>query len=622
MKTKGFSLYIALGIIIFTTVIIIMSTNSALSYKHTKEQTIQDMKDSSNKTILSIKDNIENLIAAYAVNEYNNLIQNEISRKDIFAIVIKDYNMGKILGEESLISGKIKYSNSDIIDYNPTVQKQNDELKNCFYSETYDIVSTSNKKLGTVSIYISDETMKKELTEIIYANIKNSLILSFFLIISLFITIKFFILNHLSNMINTIGQRDDDGIPTKLVANSKFVEINELSKSINQMISSVKKSRDRLHESLKLQKTIFDNSGYMIIRTDENGIIQQLNKEAEAALEYSEFELIDRYTPEIIHLKEEVEVKAKEFSKELNQNIEPGFEVFISKSNLGLENEHEWTYVTKSGKHIPVQLSVSTLKNKNNETYGYLGVARDITQTKLIESQSKLASMGEMIGNIAHQWRQPLSVISTLASGAKFKSEYKLLDEKEFREDMDSITKQTQYLSKTIDDFRDFIKNKNTKEDINISTLVEKTTSILKSALKNNNITVIEKIEADLNIKGFENQLIQALINIINNSKDALKENIPDSEERLIFITTQKGKNHLVLSIKDNAGGIKKEILDKVFDPYFTTKHKSIGTGIGLSMTHQIITKHHNATIEALNTSYTYNNDEVTGACFKISFRD
>ena len=134
------------------------------------------------------------------------------------------------------------------------------------------------------------------------------------------------------------------------------------------------------------------------------------------------------------------------------------------------------------------------------------------------------------------------------------------------------------------------------------------------------NISVILNLEDDIKIIGYENQLIQALINIINNSKDAIKEKLKDDEERLIFIKTKSTNNSFILEIKDNAGGIIESVMDKIFEPYFTTKHKSIGTGIGLSITHQIITKHHNAHIYASNKTYEYENKTYTGACFTITF--
>ncbi len=282
----------------------------------------------------------------------------------------------------------------------------------------------------------------------------------------------------------------------------------------------------------------------------------------------------------------------------------------------GLLVDFEKTYNIKDNRSIVINLSMILLPDKKR----ILLSVKDMTQHKLMESQSKLASMGEMIGNIAHQWRQPLSLISTIASGIKVKSEFSQFDEKTVISDMDSIIKQANYLSNTIDDFRNFIKNTNEKSQIQISEIIKKVLSIVNPSIVNHNITIIQNTKDDMIFDGYENQLIQALINILNNSKDALKEHIRDAEERIIFIETKNIINGFTLKIKDNAGGINENVIHKIFEPYFTTKHKSIGTGIGLSITHQIITKHHNADIFASNETFEYNNKTYTGACFTILF--
>ncbi len=282
----------------------------------------------------------------------------------------------------------------------------------------------------------------------------------------------------------------------------------------------------------------------------------------------------------------------------------------------GLLVDFEKTYNIKDNRSIVINSSMILLPDKKR----ILLSVKDMTQHKLMESQSKLASMGEMIGNIAHQWRQPLSLISTIASGIKIKSEYGQFDEKTVITDMDSIIKQANYLSNTIDDFRNFIKNTNEKTQIQISEIIKKVLSIVNPSIVNHNITIIRNTKDDMIFDGYENQLIQALINILNNSKDALKEYIKDGEDRIILIETKNIINGFTLKIKDNAGGIPENVIHKIFEPYFTTKHKSIGTGIGLSITHQIITKHHNADITASNETFEYNDKTYTGACFTILF--
>ena len=233
-----------------------------------------------------------------------------------------------------------------------------------------------------------------------------------------------------------------------------------------------------------------------------------------------------------------------------------------------------------------------------------------------------MASMGEMIGNIAHQWRQPLTVISTCASNIKFQKEYLTLSDDEFYKSVDIITEQTHHLSKTIDDFRNFFRPEKGLDEFLIKDCIEKVLKLLTPSLEQNNIMIETKfLDKDFRFIGYPNELIQVLINIINNSKDAIKENCNDYDNKYIFITTSKVKNEFILSIKDCGGGINKNIINKIFDPYFTTKHKSIGTGIGLSMAYQILRKHHNANIKVSNETYTYNKTKFTGAHFEIIFK-
>lgn len=240
-------------------------------------------------------------------------------------------------------------------------------------------------------------------------------------------------------------------------------------------------------------------------------------------------------------------------------------------------------------------------------------------KTQILNHQSKMASMGEMIGNIAHQWRQPLSVISTAASGVQVQKQYGMLTDDMLDDSLGSIVKSTQFLSETIDDFRNFFSSNKERANFILSKPVIKSVELVKSALKNNDIDIFINLDESLEVNGFENEFIQAVINIINNAKDALKENIKKYDEKFIFIDLYQDKDLIILDIKDNAGGISPNIIEKVFEPYFTTKHKSQGTGIGLYMTSEIVVKHFMGALDVSNETYTYNNKEYTGASFKIS---
>jgi signal transduction histidine kinase len=232
-------------------------------------------------------------------------------------------------------------------------------------------------------------------------------------------------------------------------------------------------------------------------------------------------------------------------------------------------------------------------------------------QQHILFQQSKMAAMGEMLGNIAHQWRQPLSVITTAATGMRLQKELDMLDDEIFEESIDNIKNSALHLSKTIDDFRNFFKIDKIESDFHIDDTFKKVFKLTDGQFSHNDIICINNIEK-VEIFGLENELIQALINILNNSKDALME-IQKSTPRIIFIDAYKENKKLIIKVKDNAGGIKEDLIDKVCEPYFTTKHQSQGTGIGLYMTSEIIKKHMNGSFKIDNVDIEYDNKSYKG---------
>lgn len=233
----------------------------------------------------------------------------------------------------------------------------------------------------------------------------------------------------------------------------------------------------------------------------------------------------------------------------------------------------------------------------------------------LILNQSKMASLGEMLENIAHQWRQPLSIISTAASGIKLQKDMSLLDEHTFTNSLDSILESTNYLSTTIDSFRDYFKTSNKKEKFYIDSCIEKSKNAMQSALDEKNILIIGNMP-HIEIYEVENELIQVFLNLFKNSYDIFDKN---SEKNLIFISYEIKGNEITLYIKDNAGGIEDNIINRVFEPYFTTKHKAQGTGIGLFMSKEIIERQMEGSLSVKNKFYTYEKEDYKGAMFSIT---
>ena len=240
-------------------------------------------------------------------------------------------------------------------------------------------------------------------------------------------------------------------------------------------------------------------------------------------------------------------------------------------------------FIIKLNKRLKnlVNIKTNRLKIMNKKLAIRIKKELDKHQEKdrILAQQQKMVAMGQMIENIAHQWRQPLSVISTSASGLKLKKQLNILEDEELIKSIDKIVDTAKYLSDTIDDFRYFFKPQKDKTKFSLAKNIEKSLSFLEATLKENSIKVEFDYE-DIDIIAYETELIQVFINIINNSKDAFIEK--KIEDRVIFISIKKFPNRILIEIKDNAGGVEEDILDKVFEPYFTPKHQYNGTGIGL----------------------------------------
>ena len=215
---------------------------------------------------------------------------------------------------------------------------------------------------------------------------------------------------------------------------------------------------------------------------------------------------------------------------------------------------------------------------------------------------SKLAQMGEMIENIAHQWRQPLGAISSLAININIKQELGTLDLEVLPKYMQEIQGHSQYLSKTIDIFKNFIKEEKVFKEIELQEDIKNTLNIIQTTINANNIELLDMINYDKSIKinMVSGELSQVIINIMNNAKDILLDR--KIKNPWIKIELKEENDKVVLTIEDNASGIPEDILPKIFDPYFTTKHKSQGTGLGLHMSYKIVTESLNGKLFAENT--------------------
>jgi signal transduction histidine kinase len=216
-------------------------------------------------------------------------------------------------------------------------------------------------------------------------------------------------------------------------------------------------------------------------------------------------------------------------------------------------------------------------------------VKKNIEQEKLLIQKARNAVMGEMMANIIHQWKQPISTLYAYCSSASLKLS---LGEEMSKDDtikfISNIEEQIKYMNSTMNDFSDFFRPHDKKE-FSINSAIEKVISILQKSYMLNSIKIVNKTKDDLYSMGHQNEIMQVLMNLFNNARDAIVEN--DSEYKIIEIEALKDDSNILISVTDYAGGIKEDIIDRVFEAYFTTKSDSDGTGIGLDMAKTIIEK-------------------------------
>lgn len=296
----------------------------------------------------------------------------------------------------------------------------------------------------------------------------------------------------------------------------------------------------------------------------------------------------------------------------LGESIEFEKEVNIAGKLLYLQVHYE-PYHSIDNKIIGVVVNVydlSRFKAYEEES---------IQKEKLLIQQSKMAAMGEMLENIAHQWRQPLSVISTCTSGILLQKEFKTLDDDILEDSLKNIMNTTTYLSNTIDDFKNFFERDKQRIEFDLAKTTDKTLDLVEMSFKNNDIEIKRNYDNSILVYNYKNEFMQVLLNIINNAKDAILSKYKSSDDKkIICISIYSSSDKIVIDIHDNAGGVPDDIKDKIFEPYFTTKHQSQGTGIGLFMTQEIVTKHMEGELEVMNKSFEVEDISYYGALFRI----
>lgn len=411
---------------------------------------------------------------------------------------------------------------------------------------------------------------------------------------------------------------DEDGKIISYVSIREDITANKEVESLNATLehrveAEVTKNtlKDKLILSITSQQkehlnTVIESNNNAIIAVDKTGTILTYNKKAEDIFGFTKEEMLG--TKNLLNV---IPQKYKKLHAVASQKY------FKSGDSNGVINTTvELQGLTKDGNIFPIRISFGS--NENIVVANITDISKEKSQEEQLLKQSRLAQMGEMLSMIAHQWRQPLASIASASYSVQAKlrmKQYKLDTPENVNKFLGFIEKKhlnineyVQFLSTTIDDFRNFLNQDNATETISLSEPINKALQILNDTLQENKITIITELITDDNVNVHTNEIVQVILNLLKNAEDNFVEkNVLDAT---IWISSKMKNDNVLISISDNGGGIPDDIIEEVFNPYFSTKSQKNGTGLGLYMSKMIIEKYSGG---ALNV-----NNENNGVNFEI----
>ncbi len=423
-----------------------------------------------------------------------------------------------------------------------------------------------------------------------------------------------------SDILHLAQQHIKHDINIKEFMHSPIIKV-DTTKSVHEIVHIMKENHIR---RMVIHDTQFDT--YHIL--DSKNLVGNLKGSYTKFLESKLYDIRDTFNGISQYVIELLDLKDEQVIYWTNSITEADFNITIDDNITKIIPKKIWTNILKELSQSKVTADTIKIKDRYFKLKAYYGTIlenniiklflSDITeetklnielqkqnklQEELLFNQEKMVQMGEMIGNIAHQWRQPLNIISVAATGMQLKKDFDMLTDKEFSDFTESINKNAEYLSNIIDVFRDFIKEKKELKELILQERVDTVLNIVETSLKNKHIKLINKIDysTPIYIKMVTGELDQVIINIINNAKDILLEK--EISDPWIKIESTKKKDKVLITIEDNGGGIPEDIIVNIFDKYFTTKENSQGTGLGLHMSQKIIADSLNGKLYVENTS-------------------
>lgn len=362
-------------------------------------------------------------------------------------------------------------------------------------------------------------------------------------------------------------------------------------------------SQDKENEVLYTEIINTTTEGFWLL--DENLKIIDVNYALCAMLGFTKEEMIGKNPQDFVHLRDHTLCQAQaklicdisSRTYEINLMHKKGETLCVLASGTTIYDQlgsmKSFIFFTDISKQKKIEEDLreqkASIRKLNDilETKIALEVQKNREKDQMMYQQSRFASMGEMIGNIAHQWRQPLNIMALIMQDIYISDQLGKLSSQKVEDSYEKANDTLQYMSQTIDDFRYFFKQDSKEQAFSIKEAINSVYSLLGTTLSYNHIRCTVDIQHDSTISGGLNEFKQVFINILNNAQEAILSSHINQKE-IKIVATQKGSNAIIV-ISDAGGGIAKDVISKIFDPYFTTKEKTQGTGLGLFMSKQII---------------------------------
>jgi len=377
-----------------------------------------------------------------------------------------------------------------------------------------------------------------------------------------------------------------------------------------------------------LYKAIIDSTKEGFWLLDEELRIISINNAFAHILGYEKEELLGKRPFELFALVDEQQTFCEEQA---------------NAAHTSVQRSYELTFVTKHGTNVYTIVNATTIELPDNllRTFAFITdiseqkeleqrlleqqhdinelnsdlelrveteVQKNRNKDRIMYQQARLATMGEMIGNIAHQWRQPLNIIALIIQEFYISGQLGTLTNEKLEKEYTRANSVLQYMSDTIDDFRTFFQHSEESKLFSVADALNSISTLVSKGLDHNDIVMDVAVDKELQVYGHNNEFVQVLLNLINNSREAI---VSQKRKGRIQIDAHYTDDNILVSVLDNGGGISDSDMEQIFEPYFTTKHQTQGTGLGLYMSHQIIVNNMKGSIYAENRG--------DGTCFSIT---